>query len=63
MTITLMTAIGALAALTGTLVEMLKHECVDLAREKALSTTQTRILNRTPRLGRRQTMHEYDERW
>jgi hypothetical protein len=33
MTITVLTAIGALAALTGTFVWMLKRECVDLARE------------------------------
>ena len=33
MTTTVLTAIGALAALTGTFVWMLKRECVDLARE------------------------------
>jgi hypothetical protein len=63
MTITVLTAIGALAALVATLMWMLKRECVDLAREEALSTTQTRILNRSSRLGIRQTMSEYDERW
>jgi hypothetical protein len=64
MTMTLMTAIiGTLAAVTGTLVVMLKHECAGLTRAKAVSTARARIANRTPSLGRRQTMLGYDERW
>lgn len=64
MTINLMTAIGALAALAGTSVWTLKRKCVDLAQEEALSTTQTRInLNRSPRPGRRRSMLDPDERW
>jgi hypothetical protein len=64
MTINLMTAIGALAALAGTSVWTLKRKCVDLAREEALSTTQTRILpDRSPQPGRRRSMLDYDQRW
>jgi hypothetical protein len=63
-TITLITAITALATLAGGLVWTLKRKCVDLAQEEALSTTQTRILlDRSPRPVRRRSMLDRDERW
>jgi hypothetical protein len=58
----LITAIGALTALVSTVV-MLKRVCERLTREDTSSMSLARVANRTPRLGRRQTMLEYDEQW